>query len=89
MENEEGKWPDLGLNPFPFNFSFINNPPTTQFSPNHTLSTPPPTHFPLRPKSAAPGTCLERETEGEPLCVGVLFSCGSKQRMGKVEKAMR
>lgn len=56
-----GKWPDLGLNPFPFHFSFINNPPTTQSTPNHTLSTPPPplllphpllatSHFPLTPK---------------------------------------
>lgn len=37
-----GKWPDLGLNPFPFHFRFINNPPTTQSTPNHKLSTPPP-----------------------------------------------
>jgi len=31
------KWPNLGLNVFSFNFRFINNAPTTQYTPNHTL----------------------------------------------------
>lgn len=88
-----GKWPDLGLNPFPFHFSFINNPPTTQSSPT-THSRPhlhpsychippylPPT-FPLAPQKCSSRNLLERE------CVVVLFSCGSKQRVGKIEKEM-
>lgn len=34
-----GKWPDFGLNPFSFHFSFINNPQTIHSTPNHILST--------------------------------------------------
>lgn len=92
-----GKWPDLGLNSFPLHFSFINNPPTTQSTPNHTLLTPPPPLLLPRP-SLTPSqfalcircssrNLLERETNKEHLPV-VLFSCGSKERVGKVEKEM-
>lgn len=91
-----GKWPDLGLNPFPFHFSFINNPQTTQSTPNHILSTPPPplllpqpslspSHFPLRPKYSS-RNLLEREKQ-KHLCAVVLFGCG-KKRVRRVEKEM-
>lgn len=84
-KTRRGKWPDLGLNPFPFHFSFINNPPTTQSTLNHKLSTPPPPLLlphPFLTPTLMPKLQLQ-EPVGERNSAVVLFSCGSKQRVGK------
>lgn len=90
-----GKWPDLGLNPFPFHFSFINNPPNnTIHSQPHTLD---PTStsliaaslpLSLPAQSSASGTCWREKAKAEHPHAALLFSCGGKQREGKTEKEM-
>lgn len=78
-----GKWPDLGLNPFPFHFIFINNPPTTQSILSHILSTsPPPLLLPHPPsliptfpyvQNTVPGPCWREKRLRE------FFKCGPLQ----------
>ena len=81
-----GKWPDLGLNPFPFHFSVINNPPNNTIHPQpHTLdptSTPHiATSFPPHPsRSPRSQQCSRRNLLEEEYCCAGSSSAVERDR---------